>query len=436
MKVTKVECLMRHRLFFLLCFPIFFSFCQNLNTRDEYLLTLLNGLGISNVRTLVTVGRLQVTENPLTLRYGTPTIFQIRLSAQPAQDVAVTVQFDNTKMTVNGGTTSVILFFTPTNFNTLQSVTINSTATIIDSSEINLSSISNDAAYNNDSAIIPVTHWNIAVTYTGNSFLFRENEAINTLNPTIGFPYTNCSVSPTLPAGLSLDPSTCIISGTPTNQQLSSVYTISASNASDTANQPIGIQIDPEAYRIFVTNSSFSGDLRDGGTAIQGADAKCNADANKPSTGTYSALIVDGVDRLICATNPNCSPGDGADHTGRVLKNNKLYIRASDNAFLFETNASGVFTIANDSTNYLAHSFATGSTRYYWTGFALSAYWQQAFSPMIPSYKCDGWTSQAPTTPAANGGRVGSSSSRTYAAFRSGDGISCASLAHLLCVEQ
>ncbi|HLD45750.1 MAG TPA: DUF1554 domain-containing protein, partial [bacterium] len=64
---------------------------------------------------------------------------------------------------------------------------------------------------------------------------------------------------------------------------------------------------EPEAVKkIFVTDATYNGNL--GGVA--GADALCEADANKPATGTYKALIVDGVARVACTT-ANCGGGAG-----------------------------------------------------------------------------------------------------------------------------
>lgn len=54
-------------------------------------------------------------------------------------------------------------------------------------------------------------------------------------------------------------------------------------------------------FYIFLSKATFTGDFREGGTystGIEGADAKCNADINKPVTaGIFKALLVDGVNR-------------------------------------------------------------------------------------------------------------------------------------------
>jgi hypothetical protein len=42
---------------------------------------------------------------------------------------------------------------------------------------------------------------------------------------------TSCTAAPTLPAGLSINSTTCTISGTPTEVKASTLYTITATNA-------------------------------------------------------------------------------------------------------------------------------------------------------------------------------------------------------------
>ena len=77
-----------------------------------------------------------------------------------------------------------------------------------------------------------------SITYSPNSFTLTKGTAMTSVTPsTSGGPVTSWSVSPSLPAGLSLDTSTGEISGTPTAITSSASYTITASNTggSDTA---------------------------------------------------------------------------------------------------------------------------------------------------------------------------------------------------------
>ena len=77
-----------------------------------------------------------------------------------------------------------------------------------------------------------------SISYSPNSFTLTKGTAMTAVTPsTSGGPVTSWSVSPSLPAGLSLDTSTGEISGTPTAVTSSATYTITASNTggSDTA---------------------------------------------------------------------------------------------------------------------------------------------------------------------------------------------------------
>jgi len=81
------------------------------------------------------------------------------------------------------------------------------------------------------------------ITYFNSSYSFVVNTAI-AVTPTItGTPLTNCTVTPTLPIGLTLDASNCAISGTPTTTQIATAYTFTATNAygQDTASINITI---------------------------------------------------------------------------------------------------------------------------------------------------------------------------------------------------
>ena len=80
-----------------------------------------------------------------------------------------------------------------------------------------------------------------SLTYSPNSFTLTKGTAMTTVTPTVsGGTITSWSVSPSLPAGLSLDTSTGAISGTPTAVTSSATYTVTASNTggSTTADVP------------------------------------------------------------------------------------------------------------------------------------------------------------------------------------------------------
>src|SRR5271170_2458743 len=60
---------------------------------------------------------------------------------------------------------------------------------------------------------------------------FVVNTAITPLTPTVVGQVTSYSVSPALPAGLSLNTASGVISGTPTSATAEASYTVKASNA-------------------------------------------------------------------------------------------------------------------------------------------------------------------------------------------------------------
>jgi len=70
-----------------------------------------------------------------------------------------------------------------------------------------------------------------ALTYAGSPYTFTQNTTITTITPTAIGTVTSCVSNPALPTGLSLNATTCAISGTPTVTQTATNHTITASNA-------------------------------------------------------------------------------------------------------------------------------------------------------------------------------------------------------------
>ena len=83
-----------------------------------------------------------------------------------------------------------------------------------------------------------------SLTYSPNSFTLTKGTAMTTVTPTAnGGPITSYSVSPTLPAGLSLDTSTGAISGTPTAITSAATYTVTASNTGGSTTADVTIEV-------------------------------------------------------------------------------------------------------------------------------------------------------------------------------------------------
>ncbi len=114
-----------------------------------------------------------------------------------------------------------------------------------------------------------------SLTYTGSPFTFTRGTAITNLTPTFapsGVNITSCTANPALPAGLSLDTTTCAISGTPTASQTATNHTITASNAGGNATATISVTVESiwyqEAY-LKAPNAGL-GDLFGGSVWVSG----------------------------------------------------------------------------------------------------------------------------------------------------------------------
>ncbi len=81
------------------------------------------------------------------------------------------------------------------------------------------------------SAVVPTASAPASLVYPQSSYSVPVNVPLAGITPTFSGTVTNCTVSPSLPAGLSLDSSTCSISGTPTASQSAVSYTVTASNS-------------------------------------------------------------------------------------------------------------------------------------------------------------------------------------------------------------
>jgi uncharacterized repeat protein (TIGR01451 family) len=108
------------------------------------------------------------------------------------------------------------------------------------------------------------------VTYTPTSVNLTKDVAMTTLTPTAagGGAITSWSVSPALPAGLSLNTTTGVISGTPTAVTPLTNYTITASNAGGSNSTIMTLQVIDVVPTIeylpndlSMTNNTASGDL-------------------------------------------------------------------------------------------------------------------------------------------------------------------------------
>ncbi|TGL93150.1 DUF1566 domain-containing protein [Leptospira barantonii] len=104
-------------------------------------------------------------------------------------------------------------------------------------------------AYGNTSSTIRITV-NLAppsaLNYVASPFVLTENSTI-TLTPTVTGTVTSCTSDISLPTGLSINATTCAISGTPNGTQTATNYTITASNAYGSTTNTISIAVNAAA---------------------------------------------------------------------------------------------------------------------------------------------------------------------------------------------
>ena len=126
------------------------------------------------------------------------------------------------------------------------------------------------------------------LSYVGSPFTFTQASAISTQTPSVTGTVTSCSSTPALPAGLSLNSTTCAISGTPSVSQVATDYTITASNVtgSTTATISIYILIQPPSSLtypgspfLFVQNSAIATQT----PTVTGTISSCSSSPALPS---------------------------------------------------------------------------------------------------------------------------------------------------------
>lgn len=179
---------------------------------------------------------------------------------------------------------------------------------------------------------------------------------------------------------------------------------------------PFHFGVSPEAKKIFVTTTTFSGNL--GG--IAGADASCMGDPSYPGTGTYKAFLSDGNDRIACDVS-DCT--DQA-HTDWVLTPDTEYV-LTNGSYIGQTNQNGIFVFP------LVNAFAGAlGGHYLFTGLETDY--------TSSGNNCLSWTAAVNSGVAlAQAGAFGATSDAAISSdLVSCDNSSAGEHYHLLCVEQ
>jgi hypothetical protein len=174
--------------------------------------------------------------------------------------------------------------------------------------------------------------------------------------------------------------------------------------------------------KIFATASTHNGGFKNdnllvGSTAMEKADNFCQTDANRPDSGTYKAILVDGVSR------------DALTPLDWVLKPNTTYDQAENNVVIGTTTAAALFgqnleNDIHDSFGISGGNNANTSTVY--TGFA------DPVSYNATSQNCGAWSD--PTN--AEDALYGISYGKDGTEWQSPGAQVCSLPSRLYCAEQ
>ena len=193
-----------------------------------------------------------------------------------------------------------------------------------------------------------------SISFTTSVYAPTENAAMTAITPVVSGTVTSCTSSPALPTGMTLNSTTCAITGTPTARKTSAQYTITASGSAGSASAAITLAVIPSAFlKIFSTAGSLGPNL-----VGANADSTCMADGNKPGGGgTYKAMAAL-TTRRACTT-ANCS-GGASENFNWILYPNTQYRRGDGVTVIGTTTASAIFTF--NLTNSFTSSAVFPST--------------------------------------------------------------------------
>lgn len=96
------------------------------------------------------------------------------------------------------------------------------------------------------------------IVYVPSSATLTVGTAMTPLNVVnTGGAITSCTASPALPAGLSINSTTCAITGTPTAIMASALYAVTATNATGSSTTSVTLKVNDQAPSIIYTGSPF-----------------------------------------------------------------------------------------------------------------------------------------------------------------------------------
>ena len=197
------------------------------------------------------------------------------------------------------------------------------------------------------------------VTYTGSPYSLSKDVAMTTITPTVtGNTPTSCTSSPGLPTGLSIDATSCAISGTPTTVQGASEYTITASNSYGTGTAMVSIEV----------TSSTSTATSPTGTSTTGTSPTVTYTGSPYSLSkdvvmTTITPTVTGNTPTSCTSSPALPTGLSIDATSCAISGTPTTVQGATTYTIQATNSFGSGqTTVNITVISAIASFSTVST--------------------------------------------------------------------------
>jgi len=171
-----------------------------------------------------------------------------------------------------------------------------------------------------------------ALSYTVSSYTFLQNFPIVAITPVVSGLVTSCSSNPSLPSGVSIDNTTCVISGTPTGTQSATTHIITAANDHGSGQTAISITVTVPLQPL-VQYDFTNGSLVNSGSVVislgspeaspvltVGKDGDANGGYLYNANNQYFSAADTGLpmgasQRTICAwVNPSVLPANGFHH--------------------------------------------------------------------------------------------------------------------------
>ena len=230
---------------------------------------------VTGVVQLRGIGDFEATDKVLT-REGDTSIFKGNFAVAGDAGTSVTYKFFSTGVTESG-----FEIINPDDLFENRSLTL-----LADGTPMVL-----ESAYFSNQSVVPPS----GLSYSPSSASGTVGAAIGSLTPTVTGTVAAYSVSPALPAGLSISTSTGVISGTPSAVSASATYTVTATNGTGSTTATVTIEVSP-------AGSTFAG-WSGGATldAVNLAKYAIGGASNLSVEGVQSTSALDGTSLSITA---------------------------------------------------------------------------------------------------------------------------------------